>query len=110
MEERDERLSSNRTNLLSRLRVPLGFLVAIVFVVFSKPTWLTIAAGFPVALAGVALRAWASGHLRKNSALATGGPYAYTRNPLYFGSFLMVIGCCLGGGSWLLSIFIIASF
>ena len=95
---------------MSRLRVPLGFLVAIVFVVFSQPTWLTIAAGFPIALAGVALRAWASGHLRKNRALATGGPYAYTRNPLYFGSFLMVIGCCLGGGSWLLSIFIIAMF
>jgi protein-S-isoprenylcysteine O-methyltransferase Ste14 len=109
-EERGEGLSSNRTNLLSRLRVPLGFVVAIVFVVFSHPTWPTIAAGLPVALAGVALRAWASGHLRKNSALATGGPYAYTRNPLYFGSFLMVVGCCLGGGSWLLALFILATF
>ncbi len=108
--EKEEGLSSNRRNLLSRLRVPLGFLIAIIFVVFSEPTWRTIAAGLPVALAGVALRAWASGHLRKNSALATSGPYAYTRNPLYFGSFVMLIGCCLGGGSWFLALFIVAIF
>ena len=43
------------------------------------------------------MRAWATGHLRKNDRLAVSGPYALTRNPLYFGSFLIGIGFSLAG-------------
>jgi protein-S-isoprenylcysteine O-methyltransferase Ste14 len=85
---------------LQRWRVPLGFATAALFLIFSRPTWSSLAAGAPIALCGAAIRAWASGHLRKNARLATSGPYAYTRNPLYFGSFVLALGCAVGGGSW----------
>lgn len=51
-----------------------------------------IAAGGVFVLAGLAVRAGASGHIRKNRELTTTGPYAYTRNPLYLGSILIAIG------------------
>lgn len=88
--------------LIQRLRVPVGFVTAILFVVFSQPTWRSLAVGVPIALCGALIRAWASGHLRKNAELAVSGPYAFTRNPLYFGSFVMASGCAVcGGGLWL---------
>ena len=94
---------SDARSLLARLRVPLGFLIALLFLVFSSPSWLTLAIGSPIALAGAFIRAWASGHLQKNQSLATGGPYAFTRNPLYFGSFVMTLGCAVAGGSTVLA-------
>ncbi|MDX6614078.1 MAG: hypothetical protein QOD75_3264 [Blastocatellia bacterium] len=45
-----------------------------------------------MAFLGLLLRAWSAGHIRKNDALAVGGPYAYTRNPLYLGSFIIGLG------------------
>lgn len=50
--------------------------------------------GLLFVLAGIFFRSWAAGVLNKNAALATRGPYALTRNPLYFGSFLLMIGFC----------------
>ena len=87
-----------------RWRVPLGFLIAPVFVLLAKPQPWTLTAGGAIALAGLALRAWASGHLRKNDALATTGPYAYTRNPLYLGSFLIGVGFTIAAGRWELAV------
>src|SRR5262249_12799421 len=97
--------------LIQRLRVPIGFISAILFVIISRPTWRSLAIGAPIALAGALIRAWASGHLRKNSELAVSGPYAFTRNPLYFGSFVMATGCAVCGGSlwlwlWLAALFL----
>src|SRR5262249_8349192 len=87
--------------LIQRLRVPIGFISAILFVIISRPTWRSLAIGAPIALAGALIRAWASGHLRKNAELAVSGPYAFTRNPLYFGSFVMAAGCPVRcGGLW----------
>jgi protein-S-isoprenylcysteine O-methyltransferase Ste14 len=89
-------------SMVQRLRVPAGFVVGIVFLMLSRPTWITLAAGVPVALLGGGIRAWASGHLHKNADLAVGGPYAFTRNPLYLGSLVMALGCAVCGGSlWL---------
>jgi protein-S-isoprenylcysteine O-methyltransferase Ste14 len=96
--------------LIQRLRVPVGFFTAILFVFFSKPTWWSLAVGVPIALCGVIFRAWASGHLRKNAELAVGGPYAFTRNPLYFGSFVMATGCAVCGGSLWLGLWLAALF
>lgn len=84
---------------LQRLRVPLGFITAIVFISFAHPSRLSLLIGFPIALCGVAIRAWASGHLKKNAELAVSGPYSYTRNPLYFGSYILASGCAVGGGN-----------
>ncbi|MBO0798097.1 MAG: isoprenylcysteine carboxylmethyltransferase family protein [Blastocatellia bacterium] len=95
---------------LQRLRVPLGFISVVLFVFASQPSSRSILAGMPIAFIGALIRAWASGHLRKNAALATSGPYAYTRNPLYFGSFIMAVGCAVCGGSWWLGLWLVGFF
>jgi protein-S-isoprenylcysteine O-methyltransferase Ste14 len=64
----------------------------------------TLLAGVTISLLGLLLRAWASGHIRKNSSLATSGPYAFTRNPLYLGNFLLGLGFTIGSGWWPLGI------
>jgi protein-S-isoprenylcysteine O-methyltransferase Ste14 len=85
-------------------RVPLSLalftgLVALdLFVLHTRPRdFLNLADLLaPVSLAlifaGLAVRTWAAGTLRKQQELATTGPYALVRHPLYFGSFLMMVG------------------
>src|ERR1039457_5029812 len=77
---------------VARLRVPSGFLIVAVFAWFSHPDALSLAIGIPISLLGLALRAWAAGSLAKNQRLATGGPYAYTRNALYIGTLVVAAG------------------
>ena len=60
--------------------------------------------GASVSILGLALRAWSAGHIRKNAQLATSGPYAFTRNPLYFGSFLLGLGFTIASGRLLLAL------
>ena len=83
----------------ARWRVPLGFTLAAAYLVFSQPTRSGLFGGGSLALLGVAVRGWAAGFLEKNQSLATGGPYRYTRNPLYLGSALTGIGLATAGGS-----------
>ena len=83
----------------SRWRVPLGYLAALGAFALATPTPTTLAIGGLVALLGEAVRVWASGHIEKTVVLATGGPYAYTRNPLYVGSLLMAIGFAVAAAS-----------
>ena len=77
---------------VARLRVPSGFLLVAAFAWFSRPDESSLLAGLPASAAGLALRAWAAGHLEKNRQLATGGPYAWVRNPLYIGTLLVAAG------------------
>ena len=56
--------------------------------------------GVAVATLGIAVRLWASGHVNKDKALATTGPYAYARHPLYVGNHLIAFGFCLASGLW----------
>lgn len=93
-----------------RWRVPLGFLIAPIFILLARPRPWTLALGGAIGLLGLALRAWAAGHLRKNDALATTGPYAYTRNPLYLGSFLIGLGFTVAAGRWELAVLFAALF
>ncbi len=86
-----------------RIRVPLGFLFAAVYVWLARPNWRSIIFGSVVAAGGLAIRALASGHVRKNEQLTTTGPYAYTRNPLYLGSLIMAFGFTLASRSWILA-------
>jgi protein-S-isoprenylcysteine O-methyltransferase Ste14 len=90
--------------------VPFGFLCAGVFLWFARPRPSTLVAGAAVSVVGLLIRAWASGHIRKNDALATSGPYAFTRNPLYFGSFLLGLGFVIGAGRWWLGLLFAALF
>jgi protein-S-isoprenylcysteine O-methyltransferase Ste14 len=97
-------------DFVARLRVPCGFLLAIAFAWFSHPTLHSLAGGLPISVLGMALRAWAAGHLAKNQCLATGGPYAYTRNPLYLGTLLVATGLVVASRSAILGILCAAVF
>jgi protein-S-isoprenylcysteine O-methyltransferase Ste14 len=66
--------------------------------------------GAPVALLGLALRAWAAGCLAKDRELATGGPYAYTRNPLYVGTLVVAAGLVAASRNILLGVMFAAVF
>lgn len=93
---------------LRRARVPASVGLLIVFLIEAEPTIASVLGGAALALPGLGLRAWASRHLRKDRALATTGPYAYTRNPLYLGSFLLGLALALACRSeWLLVCFFI---
>jgi protein-S-isoprenylcysteine O-methyltransferase Ste14 len=92
-------VSSRWAKVARRIRVPLGFAFAVVYLWRARPAWWSIAAGSAVAFSGVLLRAFASGHVRKNRELTTSGPYAYTRNPLYLGSIIIATGFALAARS-----------
>ena len=93
-----------------RIRVPLGFAFAVLYFWLAKPTWRFIALGAILIVPGLVIRALASGHVRKNEALATSGPYAYTRNPLYLGSLLMGVGFAVAARSWWVGVVLVAMF
>ncbi|MBN1570081.1 MAG: isoprenylcysteine carboxylmethyltransferase family protein [Acidobacteria bacterium] len=92
--------------LAQKLRVPVGTVLGILFLWFMHPSSRSLWIGAAIALPGSLLRVWAAGHIEKGKVLTQGGPYAYTRNPLYLGSFLMALGIILAGqGYWLLPAF-----
>jgi protein-S-isoprenylcysteine O-methyltransferase Ste14 len=95
---------------IQRWRVPLGFLCAALFLFLAKPTPKALLIGASVSILGLALRAWAAGHIRKNAQLATSGPYAFTRNPLYLGSFLLGLGFTIASGRIVLGLLFAALF
>lgn len=75
-----------------RIRVPLGFLFAALYLWRAKPTWQSLLIGLALAGLGLLVRALASGQVKKDRELTTTGPYAYVRNPLYLGSILLGVG------------------
>jgi protein-S-isoprenylcysteine O-methyltransferase Ste14 len=83
----------------SRYRVAAGWTVGALVVALARPTPLSLMLGLPLALLGEAIRVWASGHIEKTECLATGGPYAHSRNPLYVGSLLMALGAAVACAS-----------
>ena len=96
-----------------RIRVPLGFATAALYVfeVARRPAHpAAIAWSLLLVLPGLALRAAASGTVKKNRELAVTGPYAYTRNPLYLGSMLMAAGFAVALLSWPLALLLAAGF
>jgi protein-S-isoprenylcysteine O-methyltransferase Ste14 len=95
---------------VARLRVTAGFALAAAFAWFAQPTLESVIWGFPISLAGLVLRAWAAGCLVKNQELATGGPYAYTRNPLYLGTLLVAAGLAVASRSVGLAVLFAAMF
>jgi hypothetical protein len=92
-----------------KVRLRIGFLFGIAFLALARPTAGGLLLGIPVALAGLLVRAWAAGHIVKGERLTTTGPYAHTRNPLYFGSFLIAAGFALTA-HWSLLLVVIALF
>src|SRR5271154_4578402 len=93
-----------------RIRVPLGFVFAGVFLWLARPTWVTMLLSLLLVVPGVWLRAYAAGYVRKNAELTRTGPYAYTRNPLYLGSILIAFGFALAAASWVILIVLAVLF
>jgi len=89
-----------------RWRVRAGYPVALAYLVLARPTPRSIACGAIPAALGLLIRGISSGYLRKDSELATAGPYAYTRNPLYFGSAFLAAAFIVAGGSWIAGILV----
>src|SRR5579885_2718039 len=92
-------LQTGWQRIARRIRVPLGFAFALLYLWLARPSLAAIVVGCVVVALGLAVRAVASGQLRKNEALATSGPYSYTRNPLYLGSILIAIGFAVAARS-----------
>jgi protein-S-isoprenylcysteine O-methyltransferase Ste14 len=101
---------SSWSKIARRIRVPLGFVFAVLYFWLARPTWRFLALGAILIVPGLLIRALASGHVRKNEALATSGPYAYTRNPLYLGSLLMGVGFALAARSWWVGVVLVVMF
>lgn len=97
-------------DFVMRMRVPSGFLLGICFGLLARPSLQSILLGPLVAVPGLALRAWAAGHLKKNQDLADGGPYAWTRNPLYLGTLLIALGLSVASRSWVVFTVTVAVF
>jgi protein-S-isoprenylcysteine O-methyltransferase Ste14 len=86
-----------------RIRVPLGFAAALVYLwqlVERRPAPAAMAWSLLLVLPGLWLRGYAAGYVQKNSALTVTGPYAHVRNPLYLGSILISAGFAVALGSW----------
>src|SRR5271170_2545189 len=98
------------SKIARRIRVPLGFLLVVFYFWLARPAWRSMALGLIGVVPGLFIRALASGHVRKNEALATSGPYAYTRNPLYLGSLLMGIGFAVAARSWAVGAVLLVMF
>ncbi len=103
-------IASRWRSIARRIRVPLGFAMAALYWWLARPSWRFILAGAVVAFAGVAVRACASGHVKKNEELTTSGPYAYTRNPLYLGSIIIAAGFALASRNPWIAVILIALF
>jgi len=95
------------SRIARRSRVPLGFVLAAVYLWLANPLAVSLLFSTLFIVPGLLIRALASGHVEKNQRLATTGPYAYTRNPLYLGSFILASGFALAARSlWIVPILI----
>lgn len=91
-------------------RVTIGFMMGLLFLYLSRPNLRLFSLGIIIILLGLALRFWAAGYLHKATKLTTSGPYGYTRNPLYLGSFLWASGFMVAGGNLVAAIAVVSAF
>ena len=94
---------SDWSRIARRIRVPLGFAFAFLYVWLARPTRSSILMGTIIAIPGLWLRGLAAGHVRKDRELTTSGPYAYTRNPLYLGTLILAAGFAAAARSWVVA-------
>ena len=94
----------------ARWRVRLGYPLAIIVLVLAHPTPQSILYGALVGIVGLLIRAMAAGHLHKQAVLTVTGPYAYTRNPLYFGSAILTLGAAIATYSWICASLLLGYF
>ena len=96
-----------------RIRVPLGFVVALLYLFElwrHAPNSLALVASLFLVLPGIWLRGYAAGYVKKNRELTQTGPYAHVRNPLYLGSILIAAGFALALLSWIVALALATMF
>jgi protein-S-isoprenylcysteine O-methyltransferase Ste14 len=82
-------------DFFARWRVRIGYILAILVLWLARPAPGWILAGGVIGLFGLLIRGYAAGYLHKQEVLTVAGPYAYTRNPLYFGSSILTLGAVI---------------
>lgn len=80
-------------------RISSGFVIVLIIILISKPTFTSLITGAALGIMGLIIRAWSAGHLTKNKSLTTSGPYRFTRHPLYFGNSLLGMGFIISSNS-----------
>jgi protein-S-isoprenylcysteine O-methyltransferase Ste14 len=96
-----------------RIRVPLGFLAAALYLFElwrRAPQPAAVAWSLALVAPGLWLRGYAAGYVKKNRELTMTGPYAHTRNPLYLGSMLIAAGFALALLSWPVALVLVVGF
>jgi len=83
-----------------RFRQFIGIAFIILVSAAGAPRERLFFAGVALVILGITARLWASGHIKKNKLLATDGPYAYVRHPLYAGNIILGFGFALASGLW----------
>jgi len=97
-------------NILKQKRIQAGYVIVIIFILFSRIDTVFVLIGGIFVLAGILWRAWAAGYISKNKSIPFGGPYLLCRHPLYFGSFLMGIGTGIMCGNLVFPFLVIIFF
>ena len=101
-------MAARWNRIARRIRVPLGFAFAIVFLWLARPSLVFLTTSLVLVVSGLLLRGYASGYVKKNAELTTTGPYAHTRNPLYLGSMMIAFGFALAARSlWIAAILVV---
>jgi protein-S-isoprenylcysteine O-methyltransferase Ste14 len=103
-------MAAGWNRIARRIRVPLGFVFAVLFLWLARPTPLFLALSLALVVPGLWLRGYASGYVKKNAELTVTGPYARTRNPLYLGSILIAFGFALAARSLLIAAVLLVLF
>jgi protein-S-isoprenylcysteine O-methyltransferase Ste14 len=101
---------SSWQRIARRIRVPLGFIFAALFLWLARPTWSLMLLSLLLVVPGLWLRGYAAGYVKKNAELTRTGPYAYTRNPLYLGSMMIAFGFALASGNWAIFLILATGF
>jgi protein-S-isoprenylcysteine O-methyltransferase Ste14 len=98
------------SRIARRIRVPMGFVFAGVYIWLARPTFVSLAWSVVLVIPGLWLRGYAAGYVKKNAELTMTGPYAYTRNPLYLGSMLIAFGFAAASKSIVIVLLLAALF
>src|ERR1700750_3269745 len=104
------KMAADWSRIARRIRVPMGFVFAGVYLWLARPTFVSMAWSLLLVLPGLWLRGYAAGYVKKNAELTMTGPYAYTRNPLYLGSISIAAGFAVAAGRWWLVVLLVAMF